>query len=751
MYTATRRWVVTGQVQGVGFRPFVYRLATRLGISGWVCNQTGSVEIVAQASTDVLEAFARALVDESPAIAKPVIRLAETVAAINTQDFIIRPSNAAAPPRIHVPVDYFTCAPCLAELDAPRERRYRYPFTNCTQCGPRYTLIRRLPYDRVNTSMADFRLCPACQAEYDNPGDRRFHAEPVACPACGPQLSFHDRTASSAKTQTALTAACRALTQGQIVAIRGIGGYHLVCDAGNDRAVMRLRERKPRPHKPLAVMFPFGGPDGLASVRAEVELAEAEVEILMSPVRPIVLARRQASSRLSPHIAPGLSELGVMLPYSPLHHLLAKDFAAPLVVTSANISGEPVLTEPAAVRRRLGHVADAFLHHNRPIVRPADDPVYRLSAGAMRPLRLGRGCAPLELALPARLSRPLLAVGAHMKATLALAWEDRVVVSPHIGDMGTQRSLDVFRQLVEDLQTLYAVTAAAVICDAHPAYATSRWAGSSGLPVTRIFHHRAHAAALMGEQPADGPCLVFTWDGTGYGEDGTLWGGEALLGTPGHWERKASFRPFYLPGGDLAGREPWRSAAALCWETDHPWDPPVTDTELLRHAWTRRLNAPQSSAAGRLFDAAASLSGLLHRASFEGQGPMYLEASSQAIGTPMELPLERDAQGILRSDWAPLLAYLSDISQPIAKRAADFHATLAGVILRQAQLIRDETGVAQIGLTGGVFQNRQLAEQAVRLLESDGFSARLPSRLPCNDAAISFGQIIEYLGSTATA
>jgi hydrogenase maturation protein HypF len=549
----------------------------------------------------------------------------------------------------------------------------------------------------------------------------------------------------------ALTAASLALTQGHIVAVRGVGGYHLVCDAGNDKAVMRLRERKARPHKPLAILFPFCGPDGLAGVRSEVELGEAEAEILRSPVRPIVLARRRTASSLSPYIAPGLNELGVMLPYSPLHYLLAKDFAAPLVVTSANISGEPVLTEPTSVERRLGHVADAFLHHDRSIVRPADDPVYRLSAGAMRPLRLGRGCAPLELTLPERLSRPLLAVGAHMKATVALAWEDRVVVSPHIGDMGTQRSLDVFRQLVADLQTLYAVTATAVVCDAHPGYATSRWAIGSGLPVTRVFHHHAHAAALVAEQAADGPWLVFAWDGTGYGKDGTLWGGEALLGTAGHWERKASFRPFCLPGGDMAGREPWRSAAALCWEADYRWDPPVAGTELLRQAWERRLNTPQSSAAGRLFDAAASLTGLLHRASFEGQGPMYLEASSRAVGTALDLPLERDAEGILRSDWAPLLPYLSDVSQPIPERAADFHATLARVILRQAQLIREETGVARVGLTGGVFQNRQLVEQAVRLLESEGFSARLPSRLPCNDAAISYGQVIEYLGSTGTA
>ena len=751
MCAASRRWVVTGQVQGVGFRPFVYRLARRLGIRGWVCNQTGSVEIVAQAPIDVLDAFAQALILESPAIAKPSISLVETVAAINAQDFVIRPSIPASPPRIHVPVDYFTCEACLAELNTPGERRYRYPFTNCTQCGPRYTLIRRLPYDRANTSMADFALCPACRAEYHNPNDRRFHAEPVACPACGPQLSFQDQTTSSTETETALQAACRALARGDIVAVRGIGGYHLVCDARNDQAVLRLRECKPRPHKPLAVMFPCDGPEGLAGVRSEVELSAAEAEILGSPVRPIVLASRQADSTLSPHIAPGLSELGIMLPYSPLHHLLAGDFAGPLVVTSANISGEPVLTEPAAVQGRLGHVADACLHHNRPIVRPADDPVYRLNARAIRPLRLGRGCAPLEVALPTRLSQPLLAVGAHLKATIALAWDDRVVVSPHIGDMGTRRSLDVFRQLVADLQTLYAVTATAVVCDAHPAYTTSRWAMDSGLPVTPVFHHRAHAAALMGEQTADGPWLVFAWDGTGYGEDGTLWGGEALLGTPGQWQRKASFRPFHIPGGDRAGREPWRSAAALCWEADHTWDAPVADTQLLRHAWERGLNAPQSSAAGRLFDAAASLSGLLHRASFEGQGPMYLEASSQSVGTPMELPLERDAQGILRSDWAPLLPCLSDAGQPVAKRAADFHATLARVILRQAQAIRDETGVRQVGLTGGVFQNRRLTEQAVALLETDGFVARLPARLPCNDAAISFGQIIEYLGSARTA
>lgn len=743
----TRRWVISGQVQGVGYRPFVYRVATRLGLHGWVRNQTGTVEVVAQGPDPVLRAFEDALITDAPAIADPAISQSETLATIHSDHFEIRASATNAHPRIQVPVDYFVCNDCLTEMKDPADRRFRYPFTNCTQCGPRYTLIHALPYDRQNTSMAGFPLCEACLAEYRDPANRRFHAEPVGCPECGPRLVYIRDTQKVSGTQDALAATRQALSDGLIVAVRGVGGYHLVCDACNDDAVAQLRKQKPRPRKPLAVLFPLSGATGLDSVREHVLLRDEEEELLASPVRPIILARKRPTDRLSRHIAPRLGELGVMLPYSPLHCLLADDFGAPLVFTSANISGEPVLTDPAEVQERLGHVADAFLHHDRPIVRPADDAVFRYSAGSMRLIRPGRGCAPVEHSLTDASSHPVLAVGGHLKATIALGWENRVIVSPHIGDMGTPRSLEVFTQVVADLQRLYGIRATTVLCDAHPGYTTARWADRSGLPVTRIFHHHAHASALAGEQAAvgDEPWIMFTWDGTGYGEDGTLWGGEAFTGSPGQWVRRASMRTFSLPGGDRAGLEPWRSAAALCWETGRPWPSPLEDTDIIRHAWERRINCPASSAAGRLFDAAASLAGVLHVASFEGQGPMYLEAISKRSGNALDLPQARDENGILRCDWSPLLDHLSDERVPIEQRSADFHSTLAGVILEQANAMRDETGIHRVGLTGGVFQNRRLAEEARELLVAAGFSVALPVKLPCNDAGISFGQIVEFL------
>jgi hydrogenase maturation protein HypF len=602
-----------------------------------------------------------------------------------------------------------------------------------------------MPYDRAATTMAGFALCEDCRAEYTNPADRRFHAEPVACPACGPALTFHSDSERCQGNEPALQACLAALRAGRIVAVKGIGGYHLMCDARNATAILRLRTHKPRPHKPLAVLFPAPPAAPLQHLGQQVRLSPAQAELLLSPARPIVLAERLPSCDLPELVAPGLDELGVMLPYSPLHHLLLNDFGGPLIATSANISGEPVLTGNNEVETRLAHVADAFLHHDRPIARPADDPVYRELQGRLRPLRSGRGTAPLEAGLPFRLAQPVLATGGHMKNTIALAWEDRIVVSPHIGDMGTARSLAVFEQTVADLQALYGVTATMLLCDAHPGYATSRWAARSSLPVARIFHHQAHAAAACANTAGRGDWLVFTWDGVGYGEDGTLWGGEALRGRPGAWQRFASLRPFHLPGGERAGREPWRSAAALCWETGHSWAGLPQDAGLARHAWERRLNTPQTTAAGRLFDAAAALTGLCNVASFEGQGPMLLEARcGQAEVDPVRLPLLPAAAGLWVSDWEPLLPLLLDESLPVMLRAACFHASLAHALLTQALQARAQHGIERIGLCGGVFQNRVLTESACRLLTAAGFDVALPEHVPVNDAGISYGQVIEF-------
>jgi hydrogenase maturation protein HypF len=742
---AALKLVVSGRVQGVGFRPFVYRMAMTHGLAGWVRNRVGLVEIFIQGGSTALQAFTRNLFHQAPPLSDPHLESCASATVAALTGFSIRESSAAGESRVHVPPDLFTCDDCLAELNDPADRRYRYPFINCTQCGPRYTLIRGMPYDRPATTMAGFTLCTQCQKEYTDPANRRFHAEPVACPACGPVLDFRDAGGRHTPgTAAALQACSAALHAGRIIAVKGIGGYHLMCDARSDTAIGQLRDSKPRPDKPLAVLFPSLPGKPLKCVSHRVYLSRRQADLLLSPARPIVLARKRPECDLSGLVAPGLDEVGAMLPYSPLHHLLLNDFAGPLVATSANISGEPVLIDNADVEQRLGHVAAAFLHHNRPIERPADDPVFRVIRDRPRPLRLGRGCAPLERELPFSLEQPVLAVGGHMKNTIALAWDKRIVVSPHIGDMGNARSLAVFEQTIRDLQSLYNVEASAVLCDAHPGYATSHWAARSGLPVHKVYHHRAHAAVACHAVPDDSDTLVFTWDGVGYGEDGTLWGGEALLGRSGNWRRFASLRPFHLPGGERAGREPWRSAAALCWATGQDWPGLPQGNELLRQAWQRRLNTPQTTAAGRLFDAAAALTGLCLEASFEGQGPMLLEAACDGSDGSVELPLSTTASGLLVADWEPLLPVLMDAGRPLAARAACFHASLAGTILQQAVQARDLHGIRRVGLSGGVFQNRLLTEQACRLLQAAGLDLCLPEHIPVNDAGISFGQVIEY-------
>ena len=749
--SAGRRLWITGQVQGVGFRPFLYRLAQRHALSGWARNTVGEVEVLVCGSPQAMEAFAREVVSEAPAIAAPCIRRSAPWEGEAPEGFAILPSAAGATPRIFVPPDYFACDDCLAELHDPADRRFRYPFINCTQCGPRYTIIHALPYDRPNTSMAAFPLCEACLAEYRDPADRRFHAEPVACPVCGPRLNWSGPGAANGlQGQAALAACIDAIAAGRLVAVKGIGGYHLVCDAASEPAIARLRRLKPRPTKPLAVMFPLAGADGLDQVRAAADPTAEEAALLRSPQRPIVLlARRRAA--LSEELAPGLAELGVMLPYSPLHALLLDALGRPLVATSANISGEPVLTCGAEVEQRLAHLVEGCLHHDRPIVRPADDPVWRRSAGALRPLRIGRGGAPAEIELAVPVPRPTLAVGAHMKNTIALAWGDRCVVSPHIGDMGSERSMEVFEQVAADLQGLYGVRAEALACDAHPGYATARWARRQGLPVTAVLHHHAHAAALAAECPADGPLLVFTWDGVGYGGDGTLWGGEAFLGAPGNWRRVASFRPFRLPGGERAGREPWRSAAALCWDAGTAW-PGCPDTDgLARAAWERQLNTPVTTAVGRLFDAAAALSGTCLHASYEGEGPMRFEAAATGAepGDARALPLRRDEDGLLRADWAPLLVPLQDSGAPLARRAAWFHDSLALTAVAIYRAVAADDVVAAVGATGGVLQNRILAERMHAHFQAAGIALALPARLPANDAAIAFGQVVECAAAGA--
>ncbi len=586
---AARRWSIQGRVQGVGFRPFVFRLARQYGLRGWVCNGQMGVEVVAEGPEAELGAFGRDLLTRAPPLARPERIADESIAPPHSVDFRIRDSDTRGTPTNHIPPDQSVCADCLAEMRDESARRFQYPFINCTQCGPRYTIIRALPYDRSNTSLARFTLCTDCAIEYADPLDRRFHAQPLACPQCGPRLYWRSGDCQIDTSAAALAACVAALRGGQIVAVRGVGGYHLMCDASNAATVHMLRARKHRPAKPLALMVPLEGADGLGLARRLATLSTAESAALLDPARPIVLVKRRDDAPVASAVAPQFSELGLMLPYSPLHHLILDELGIALVATSANFSGEPVLTEPHAVEQHLSTVADAFLHHDRPIERPADDPVIRSMAGRIRPIRLGRGTAPLELALDPPLERPLLALGAFMKTTVALAWNDRVVVSPHIGDLSTPRSRRMLHEVAASLQDLYGVRAESVACDAHPDFPTNRWARECGLPVTAVFHHHAHVSAVAGEFAVKEPMLCFAWDGVGYGEDGTLWGGEAFIGIPGRWQRAASFRPFTLPGGARAVEQPWRTALGLCWEAGKTWPgAPANIDPLLRRAFDRR-------------------------------------------------------------------------------------------------------------------------------------------------------------------
>ena len=741
---AAVRLRLSGRVQGVGYRPFVLRLARQRDIAGSVQNLLGEVEVIAEGPSLEIESFAADLVARAPPLAQPCMGSRETITPRGLRGFVILDSAVATAANVFVPPDAFTCADCLRELNDPRDRRYRYPFINCTQCGPRYTLIHTLPYDRRNTTMARFALCEACVTEYSTPTDRRFHAEPLACPACGPQVALEQRQHPTlTMTDEALLRAVQLLESGAVLAVKGIGGYHLMCDASQPAAVAKLRARKRRPHKPLAVLFPQRGVDGLDEVREHVLLDVSAGEALLSAARPIVLIKRAPHSTIATEVAPGLAEIGCLLPYSPLHHLLMSTFGSPLVATSGNVSGEPVLCDNDEARTRLGEVADAFLHHDRRIVRPADDSIVRIVRSRARVLRLGRGLAPCEMTLPSPVRVPLLAVGGHLKTAIALAWGNRVVLSPHIGDMGTVRSERVFAQVVADLQRLHGVQAEEVVCDAHPNYATTRWARACGLPVTTVQHHRAHASALATEGNIKRPALMFAWDGAGFGDDGTLWGGETFFGVPGDWRRVASLRPFRLPGGESAGRSPWRSAAAMCWEAGIEWSgnpaPP-----LALDAWRRNLNAPASSAAGRLFDAAAAIILGVHDTTFEGQGPMWLEACATAsVNEEAALPFHGQSAELLRIDWAPLVEAIMDQRVSIAERATKVHMTLARTIAEVARHLRAELAFDTVGLTGGVFQNRRLTELASDELERAGFEVTLSEHIPCNDGGLAFGQLAE--------
>ena len=839
------RVVIRGAVQGVGFRPFIYRLATEMGLTGWVINNAQGVFIEVDGSQAQLDAFLLRIEPEKPPHAVIQSLEASHLDAAGFTAFEIRHSEGAGDKTALVLPDLATCPDCRRDIFDPANRRYRYPFTNCTNCGPRFTIIEALPYDRPNTSMRIFPMCAACQAEYDNPLDRRFHAQPNACPVCGPHLALWDADGKTLSSrEQALLSAAEAIRQGRIVAVKGLGGFHLMADARNDDAVRLLRRRKRREEKPFALMVPWAhGPETLAlrHVEALCHVSEIEARLLRSAESPIVLLRRRADSAgaLSEAVAPPPNPyLGVMLPYTPLHHLLMAELGFPIVATSGNVSDEPICIDERDALERLAGIADLFLVHNRPIVRHVDDSIVRVMGGREAVLRRARGYAPLPIgssqrsvvssqmsvvssqmsvvssqsaddrlavtdskeAIVNRQSpiqnpkskiqnrRSVLAVGAHLKNAVAISIGDNVFISQHIGDLETTQAYEAFCRVIDSLSALYEWRPDAVACDLHPDYLSTRfaetYAAQRGLPLIRVQHHMAHVAACMAENDLAGPVLGVSWDGTGYGLDGTIWGGEFLRARSPAQEdgvelftRVACLRPFRLPGGDLAIREPRRVAMgalfemfgdAVCEMEDLA---PVAafapgERALVRRMLAQGINAPVTTSAGRLFDAVASLAGLRQRLNYEGQAAMQLEFAIGDLRTDESYPFSISDLGIagfgldaaqsnmqnpkskIQLDWVPLLRAVIDDGRALNRQsptdprhlgalAARFHNTLVEMILAVARRVKEP----RVVLTGGCFQNRYLLERAIQRLRDEGFRPYWHQRVPPNDGGIALGQV----------
>ena len=757
---------ICGVVQGVGFRPFVHRLAKELALAGRISNSPQGVSIEVEGSRESLERFSCRLTAEKPPLSRIQSCEAAWLEAVGFHDFQISKSETDGLKTALLPPDIATCPDCLRELFNPRNRRYRYPFANCTNCGPRFSIINALPYDRANTSMSAFKMCPACQREYDNPNNRRFHAQPNACPVCGPQLELWSASGEAVfGGNEALLAAAQAIRRGRIVAVKGIGGFHLMADASNDEAVQLLRKRKSREEKPFALLFP-----SIETVQQLCELSDTEKQLLLSPAAPIVLLKKRPQLGIDPgelHIAsavaPGNPNLGVMLPSNPLHHLLMKELNFPVVATSGNLSDEPICTDEHDALERLRDIADLFLVHNRPIVRHMDDSIVRVLVGREMVLRRARGYAPLPVEIQPSdgTVHNILAVGAHLKNSVALATGKQVFISQHIGDLETEEASQAFRCVVADLPNLYDAKPDVIASDMHPDYFSTHVAGeisqAKNAPCMAVQHHVAHVLSCIAENEVELPALGVAWDGTGYGTDGTIWGGEFFLVTANQVERVAHLRPFRLPGGDAAVKEPRRVALGLLYEmfgdaiftrTSVPTIFAFTESELqLVHTTLQRgLNAPYTTSMGRLFDAVASLTGLRQQMRFEGQAAMELEFALEASASDASYTLlsEHGRDGWEQSpivlDWQPMIeALLADVRHGL--NAADISAKFHNALVRTITGVAIRLGQKRVVLSGGCFQNRYLTEQTAQRLRNKGFQAYLHHQVPPNDGGIALGQI----------
>ena len=766
--------MIRGAVQGVGFRPFIYRLATEMGLHGGVNNSSHGVVIEAEGPKPQLDVFILRIEGEKPP--RSFIQSMEST-FLTPQGYtsfeIFESADDGATTALVMP-DIATCPDCLEEIFDPGNRRFLYPFTNCTNCGPRFSIIEALPYDRRTTSMKNFIMCDHCRREYDDPSNRRFHAEPNACPACGPRLELWNANGTlAASSQDALLLAANAILMGEIIAVKGIGGFHLMCDARNNTTVMTLRRRKGREEKPFALMYP-----NLQQVKDDCEVSTAEERLLSSPESPIVLLRQKKTAKqvVADSIAPGNPYLGVMLPYTPLHHILMQNLRSPIVATSGNLSDEPICTDEGDALRRLKDIADHFLVHNRPIVRHVDDSIARVILEREQLLRRARGYAPLPVRLlpqkrtsdAERETISILALGAHLKNTVALATGEDVFLSQHIGDLETIESFDAFTNVITSLKKLYRVEPFNIVTDSHPGYLSTQYGKILAEEVTQVQHHYAHITSCMAENQLEGSVLGVSWDGTGYGTDGSIWGGEFLLTTETSFKRVATLRPFRLPGGEKAIREPRRSAIGVLFELFgkelfrhedlHPVKAcSVEERTLIGEMLEKDINSVSTSSIGRLFDAVASLLGVCQKSSFEGQSAMALEHiigdenteqcySFDLVRAEQEIAI--GARPLIIADWGKMiLEIIGDLKEnvDVSLISAKFHNTLSEIILSVARTI----GERRIVLSGGCFQNKYLTEHTVRLLQKRRFEPYWHQRVPTNDGGISLGQVYAFLRMNA--
>lgn len=750
------RLTLCGGVQGVGFRPFIYRLARECELAGWVRNTSHGVIIEAEGSSSSLEHFIPRIARDQPP--RSFIQSMETVwiSPQKEKGFEIRESLSDGTGGALVQPDIATCPECLKEIFDEHNRRHAYPFTNCTQCGPRFSIVSALPYDRPNTSMNGFVMCGDCRREYDDPSDRRFHAQPNACDQCGPHLEWWNSCGKVLATHSeVIDAAVSAIASGAIVALKGMGGFQLLVDAQNAEAVQRLRDRKQREEKPFALMA-----SSLEEVMLECEVSELEKGLLTSPEAPIVLLKRRGgASRIAREVAPGSPFFGVMLPCTPLHHLLMSRFGGPVVATSGNRSDEPICTDEHDALDRLRGIADYYLVYNRPILRHADDSIVRIMEGRISILRRARGYAPLPVLLQ-HAAPSVLALGAHMKNTVALSSGKSVFMSQHLGDLASSPSFAAFQEAITDLQSFYSTVPEVIACDLHPDYLSTKAAPdlavAAGAGIVSVQHHLAHVASCMADNEIQPPVLGVAWDGTGYGRDGTVWGGEFLRVMSDGVERFAHLRCFPLPGGEIAAREPRRSALGLLYAMVGEEAFKLTDLASIRAFSTseistlktmlvRKLNTPLTSSMGRLFDAVASLVEIRQRSAYEGQAAMECEWMSRENPNPegsysFAIRAQQNSEALL-VDWEPMiLGVIADLRLQMSpgEITAKFHHSLADLIIQVAH----RSGLPSVVLTGGCFQNETLLGEAVRTLRRDGYVPYWHQRVPANDGGISLGQVV---------